>query len=65
MYFYIPGIQKVQIQMQTFTSLEIGTKSTTIISNTKRGMSYHNTGWTTTKDFSKRSNIPGDMNERM
>ena len=34
MYFYIPGIQKVQIQMQTFTSLEIGTKSTTIISNT-------------------------------
>ena len=31
MCFYIPGIQKLQIQMQTFTALEIGTKSTTII----------------------------------
>ena len=51
--------------MQNFTTFAIGTKSTTIISNAKRGMSYHDTGWTTTKDFSKRSNIPGDMNERM
>ena len=65
MYFYILGIQKLHIQMQNFTTLAIGTKSTTIISNAKRGMSYHDTGWTTTKDFSRRSNIPGDMNERM